>query len=140
MELARLLDKIKDAGAFTISLHLLFLYCASLIMFFGLHKALVAIRPQLNSLGKASSPAAFLTSAGSYLALCWAFLFVGAWIQTPPRIAMLLVPMIIMGEFSYKRSRAAGSDASPVEWAVFAGVLAGIAGGIFLFYRDAPLK
>lgn len=140
MDVMNLLESIKKAGGFTISLQLLFLYSAALILFFLLHKLLVLLRPQFALRGKASQAAGFLITAGANLALCWAFLRLAhRTTDMAPRIAMLLVPMFIMGEFSFKRSRNASPAERGLEWAVFAGVLAGIAAGILLFYKGMAL-
>ena len=144
MNLQNILNNIKNAGAFTISLKLLALYAAGVLMFWLVHKKNIAMRPWLQNLGRQGKGAVFaavFVVVGLTNLLCaYGFKWLGIWISQQPRMMMLVVPLLIVGEFEFKRVKAASESDKPAEYGALAGMTAGILAGIYLFFWNAPIK
>lgn len=125
-----------DSVAFSVPL--LILYVLSLLLYGAVYKANVKASLLLPP-GRGQAPGSTLLAAGTHVAAVWALRALCQHRHVAPRLMMVVVPLVIIGEFYFRNAKRYPENAR-LHWGGLAGSAAGAAAGMLLFLKDAPIK
>ena len=122
-------NALRRPGIWNVSVQLVVLYCVSVALFYAVHGLTRRLKHPA-----AAFPLSFLLNAAGVALL----VSVCGQVKTAPRLAMALVPLVLIAEAHIRRLRSEPENRAAV-WAGLAGAVLGMGGAAFALLRGAPL-